>query len=124
MDISQPYTIDRIERCEHHIFMPISNTILFVSELAALPVYAHEYKLAYVNNYCDIQRVRKELISKIDKKSCLMNIEYCDTTNEYVSMYVGPTKENVLKYLCQQGLVIEQIRKKIFSLSTATNKQK
>jgi endonuclease YncB( thermonuclease family) len=76
---------------------------------AQLPAQAHEYDLAYVRpppDDDDRQEAKNALLEEISNDECLCKVEYRQNSAEHVSLYRASTKENVLKNLAEQGLIV------------------
>jgi len=82
--------------------------ILFLG-FAQLPAQAHEYDLAYVRpppDEDDRQEAKTALLEEIGNDECLSKVEYRQNNAEHVSLYRASTKENLLKNLAEQGLIV------------------
>ncbi|CAF3045934.1 unnamed protein product [Rotaria sp. Silwood2] len=74
-----------------------------------LPAQAHECELAYVRpppDEDDRQYAKNALLEEIDNQECLMKVEYRQNNTEHVSLYRANTKENFIKILAEQGLIV------------------
>lgn len=74
-----------------------------------LPAQAHEYDLAYVRpppDEEDRQFAKNALQDEVGSDECLCKVEYRQNSAEHVSLYRASTKENVVKILAEQGLVV------------------
>ncbi|CAF1056922.1 unnamed protein product [Rotaria sordida] len=70
---------------------------------------AHEYELAYVRaspDEDDRQETKNALLDEIGNNECLIKVEYRQNNIEYISLYYINTKENIVKKLVEQGLII------------------
>jgi endonuclease YncB( thermonuclease family) len=70
---------------------------------------AHEYELAFVRNppdEDDRQDAKNALTEEIGNDECLMKVEYRQNNTEHVSLYRASSKENIVKILAEQGLII------------------
>ncbi|CAF1242094.1 unnamed protein product [Rotaria sordida] len=70
---------------------------------------AHEYELAYVRaspDEDDRQETKNALLDEIGNNECLIKVEYRQNNVEYISLYHINTKENIVKKLVEQGLII------------------
>ncbi len=74
-----------------------------------LPGQAHECDLAYIRpppDDDDRQEAKTALLDEIGNDECLMKVEYRQNNSEHVSLYRLSTKENVIKGLTEQGLIV------------------
>ena len=74
-----------------------------------MPGQAHEYDLAYVRpppDEEDRQEAKNALTDEIGADECLAKVEYRQNGGEQISLYRASTKENIVKTLVEQGLVI------------------
>ncbi|CAF0800526.1 unnamed protein product [Rotaria sordida] len=74
-----------------------------------LPTQAHECELAYVRappDEDDRQYAKNALLDEMDNQECLMKVEYRQNNAEHVSLYRASTKENLVKILAEQGLIV------------------
>ncbi|CAF1282947.1 unnamed protein product [Adineta steineri] len=74
-----------------------------------LPTQAHEYDLAYVRpppDTDDREDTKNALLEEIGNDECLMKVEYRQNSGEHVSLYRASTKENIVKSLAEQGLIV------------------
>jgi len=93
-----------------------------LTRLAALPsgfsqlsAQAHEYELAYVRappDEDDRQFAKNILLDEIGNDECLIKIEYRQHQTEFISLYRANTKENLVKNLAEQGLIVIGQRQK------------
>ncbi|CAF4771767.1 unnamed protein product, partial [Rotaria sp. Silwood1] len=87
-----------------------------------LPGQAHECELAYVRaprDEDDRQDAKNALLDEIGNDECLIKVEYRQNNIERISLYHMNTKENLVKKLAEQGLiVIEQRRDRRQNRST------
>lgn len=70
---------------------------------------AHEYDLAYVRpppDQDDREDAKNALTEEIGNDECLMRVEYRQNNAEHVSLYRASTKENIVKVLAEQGLIV------------------
>ena len=78
-------------------------------DFSQLPGQAHEYELAYVRSAPDEDDRREAqlvLNNEIANEECLVKVEYRQNGSEYVLLYRASTKDNLVKSLAEQGLVI------------------
>ncbi|CAF4620864.1 unnamed protein product, partial [Rotaria socialis] len=74
-----------------------------------LPGQAHECDLAYVRappDEDDRQFAKNALLEDIDNQECIIKVEYRQNNSEHVSLYRAITKENLVKTLVDQGLIV------------------
>ncbi|CAF1408479.1 unnamed protein product [Rotaria magnacalcarata] len=74
-----------------------------------LPAQAHECDLAYVRappDEDDRQFAKNALLEDIDNQECVIKVEYRQNNSEHVSLYRAITKENIVKTLVDQGLIV------------------
>jgi staphylococcal nuclease domain-containing protein 1 len=74
-----------------------------------MPGQAHEYDLAYVRpppDQDDREEAKNALTDEIGNDECLMKVEYRVNNAEHISLYRASNKENIVKTLAEQGLVI------------------
>lgn len=74
-----------------------------------LPAQAHECDLAHVRpppDEEDREEARTALLEEIGTDECLMKVEYRQNNGEFVSLYRASTKENIVKNLAEQGLIV------------------
>jgi len=74
-----------------------------------LPPQAHEYEIAYVRlppDEDDREEAKAALLDEIANDECLSKVEYRQNNAEYVSLYRASTKENVVKHVAEQGLIV------------------
>ena len=74
-----------------------------------LPGQAHEYELAYIRappDSDDREAARNTLLNTIGNDECLAKVEYRQNNVEYISLYRAVTKENLIKSLVGQGLIV------------------
>jgi len=79
------------------------------SGFSQLPAQAHEYDLAYVRpppDEDDRQFAKTALLEETGNDECLCKVEYRQNNGEHVSLYRANTKENIIKNLAEQGLII------------------
>ncbi|XP_076336232.1 staphylococcal nuclease domain-containing protein 1-like [Tachypleus tridentatus] len=91
------------------------------TKLAVLPtIYqglspaAHEYGLACISMPEDseyIEDARHALIQDTDNRALLLNVEYRVGGIEYVTLYMSEDKEDILKNLISEGLLMVENRK-------------
>ena len=77
--------------------------------LTQMPGQAHEYDLAYVRpppDQDDREEAKNALTEEIGSDECLIKVEYRQNNAEHISLYRANTKENVVKVLVEQGLVV------------------
>jgi len=70
---------------------------------------AHEYELAYVRpppDQDDREDAKNALTDEISNDECLMKVEYRQNNAEHISLYRAATKENIVKVLAEQGLIV------------------
>jgi hypothetical protein len=80
-----------------------------------LPGQAHECELAYVRappDEDDRQYAKNSLLEEVGNDECLMKVEYRQNNTEFISLYRASTKENLVKNLAEQGLIIIGQRQK------------
>jgi hypothetical protein len=76
---------------------------------------AHECELAYVRappDEDDRQYAKNSLLEEVGNDECLMKVEYRQNNTEFISLYRASTKENLVKNLAEQGLIIIGQRQK------------
>lgn len=77
--------------------------------ISQMPPQAHEYELAYVRpppDEDDREDAKNALLDEIANDECLSKVEYRQNNAEYISLYRASTKENVVKNVAEQGLII------------------
>ena len=70
---------------------------------------AHEYELAYVRpppDQDDREDAKNALTDETGNDECLMKVEYRQNNAEHISLYRAATKENIVKVLAEQGLIV------------------
>ncbi len=80
-----------------------------ITTLPSLSIQTHEYQLAYVeppSDEDDRQNAKNTLINEIGNDECLIKIEYRKNNMEFISLYRANTKENLVKNLAEQGLIV------------------
>lgn len=74
-----------------------------------LPPQAHECDIAYVRpppDEDDREEAKNALLGEIGNDECLMRVEYRQNNSEHVSLYRASNKENIIKTLAEQGLIV------------------
>jgi staphylococcal nuclease domain-containing protein 1 len=74
-----------------------------------LQAQAHECELAYVRappDEDDRRDAKIALLDEIGNDECLSRVEYRQNNVEHVSLYRASTKENIVKILAEQGLIV------------------
>ncbi|CAF1029256.1 unnamed protein product, partial [Adineta ricciae] len=74
-----------------------------------LPAQAHECDIAYVRpppDEDDREEAKNALLAEIGNDECLMRVEYRQNNSEHVSLYRASNKENIIKSLAEQGLIV------------------
>lgn len=74
-----------------------------------LPGQAHEYELAYVRpppDQDDREEAKNALMEEIGTDECYTKVEYRQNNVDHISLYRTTTKENVVKNVVEQGLLI------------------
>ncbi|UJR27196.1 hypothetical protein I4U23_008492 [Adineta vaga] len=74
-----------------------------------LPAQAHECDLAFVRpppDQEDRQEAKNALLDEIANDECLIKVEYRQNNSEHVSLYRASNKENIIKTLSEQGLIV------------------
>jgi len=86
-----------------------SRLTMLPPDFAQLPAQAHEYDLAYIRpppDEDDRQDAKNALLEEIGSDECLSKVEYRQNNSEHVSLYRASNKENILKTLAEQGLIV------------------
>ncbi len=81
----------------------------FVLGFSQLSAQAHEYDLAYVRPPPDEEDriyAKNAIQDEIGNDECLCKVEYRQNNTEHVSLYRASTKENIIKNLAEQGLLV------------------
>ena len=87
----------------------MSIIIFFLIGFSQTPGQAHEVDLAYVRpppDDDDRQDAKIAILDEIGNDECLMKVEYRQNNAEHVSLYRANTKENIVKALAEQGLLV------------------
>lgn len=82
---------------------------MFFIGFSSLPAQAHECDLAFVRpppDEDDRQDAKNAILDEIGNDECLMKVEYRQNNSEYVSLYRANNKENIIKTLSEQGLIV------------------
>ena len=83
--------------------------VRFLLGFAQLPPQAHEFDLAYVRpppDEDDREEAKNAILEEINNDECLSKVEYRQNNAEHVSLYRANNKENILKTLAEQGLIV------------------
>jgi endonuclease YncB( thermonuclease family) len=91
------------------VFHKLHHITFSLPGFSQLPAQAHECELAYVRappDEDDRQDAKNALTNEIGNDECLMKVEYRQNNIECISLYRASTKENLVKKLVEQGLII------------------
>ncbi|CAF1488719.1 unnamed protein product [Rotaria sp. Silwood1] len=111
-----------IDYGNREIITDLSRLTKLPPDFSQLPGQAHECELAYVRaprDEDDRQDAKNALLDEVGNDECLIKVEYRQNNIERISLYHMNTKENLVKKLAEQGLiVIEQRRDRRQNRST------
>ena len=107
--ITDPSRLTNLPPGKSKRFVHFHRKFFVFSGLSQLPGQAHEYDLAYVRpppDQDDREDAKNALTEEIGNDECLMKVEYRQNNAEQISLYRASTKENIIKSLAEQGLVV------------------
>ncbi|UJR21995.1 hypothetical protein I4U23_025063 [Adineta vaga] len=91
------------------IITDLNRLMLLPSDYAQLPVKAHKYELAYVRLPFGVdqrEKIRNALFDATKNNECLIKVEYHEDNTDYISVYHANTKENLIRTLAEQSLLV------------------